>query len=133
MTLLDGGGGSASGGGTEVTTLSRPIFHRNGNASKKNTFSTSDINANTMNSTNENFAISTPNSASTEIRRVPEMQNCTSQESQDHDLKKWSEMCKMNNSSPRNSASAASSSNGDSNNNHSANGDSVLPEMDFSN
>ena len=91
------------------------------------------------------------------IRRVPEMgsmqgQNSTSVSAEEHDIKKWGEMCtKMNGCNattgnhpePRN----ADSTNGDSNNNHSESGTAatvvdssgngnnaaVLPDMDFSN
>ena len=129
MTLLDGGGG---GGSAEVTTLSRPAFHRsNGTSSntKKLANFSSDVNANTISNGNT-FTSSTESS-----RRVPEIATENNREnvsiSQQHDLKKWSEMCKMETRS-------AAENNGDSNNNHSAaNSDNsssqVLPEMDFSN
>ena len=127
MTLLDGGGG---GGSAEVTTLSRPAFHRsNGTSSntKKLANFSSDVNANTISNGNT-FTSSTESS-----RRVPEIATENNREnvsiSQQHDLKKWSEMCKMETRS-------AAENNGDSNNNHSAaNSDTsqVLPEMDFSN
>ena len=126
MTLLDGGGG---GGSAEVTTLSRPAFHRsNGTSSntKKLANFSSDVNANTISNGNT-FTSSTESS-----RRVPEIATENRENvsiSQQHDLKKWSEMCKMETRS-------AAENNGDSNNNHSAaNSDTsqVLPEMDFSN
>ena len=133
MTLLDGGGG---GGSAEVTTLSRPAFHRNGtsNAKKLQANFGSDVNANNI--SNGTFT-STESS-----RRVPEIaaqQNNENREnggseSQQHDLKKWSEMCKMSSPTFKRPESAE---NGDSNNNHANNTDSsssqVLPEMDFSN
>lgn len=131
MTLLDGGGG---GGSAEVTTLSRPAFHRsNGTSSntKKLANFSSDVNANTI-SNGSTFTSSSTESS----RRVPEIAATENREnggvsiSHQHDLKKWSEMCKME------TRSAVENSNGDSNNNHSSNSDSssqVLPDMDFSN
>ena len=130
MTLLDGGGG---GGSAEVTTLSRPAFHRsNGTSSntKKLANFSSDVNANTI-SNGSTFTSSSTESS----RRVPEIAATENREnggvsiSHQHDLKKWSEMCKMETRS-------AAENNGDSNNNHSSNSDSssqVLPDMDFSN
>ena len=182
MTLLDSGGGgtggSGNGGGgggtTEVTTLTRPVFgHRNGIGSTSNTKKhisptsfNSDINANNTSITNENFASTLEadrgrNGSEGHIRRVPELCNplvipnnerdhvITNGE---HDLKKWSELCKMTGSSPNgngpsayansakrpeSSSTGTSSNHGDSNNNHSTTSESgtstVLPDMDFSN
>ena len=149
MTLLDGGGNT--GGSGEVTTLStsRSVFHRNGLSSnnKKHIGSTtgnfstttSDINANnTTNSSNNGM---TNGSSSGGVQRVPEIQTKT-EDGSGHDLKKWSDVCKMNSPSsngyhpPKRSESSLGNSsngtNGDSNNNHSSDG-SVLPDMDFSN
>ena len=71
------------------------------------------------------------------VQRVPEIQTKT--EEGGHDLKKWSDVCKMSpstNGYPKRSESSlgnsSNSTNGDSNNNHSSDG-SVLPDMDFSN
>ena len=116
MTLLDGGG---TGSGGEVTTLSsRSVFHRNGSTNKKHIGNfNSDINANT-----------TSNLTNNGIQRVPEIQTKT--EDGGHDLKKWSDVCKMSHSGEN--TNGTNSTNGDSNNNHSSDG-SVLPDMDFSN
>jgi hypothetical protein len=155
MTLLDSGG--VGGGSGEVTTLSRPMFHgRNGgnNSSNKqkqqlttsDNYNSSDINANTTTVTNGNY--SNPESG---VQRVPEIASQCQMllsHGDEHDLKKWSEVCKMSpdqngykNSTTNNSTS--NSSNGDSNNNlsdssagggtTSATTTAVLPEMDFSN
>ena len=159
MTLLDGGGGGGgpTAGNGEVSTLSRPIFHRtaNGSAKKHHISPTSsfnsDINANNTSITNENFENGRSSSGnggggSSGVRRVPEM--CTSNVQQpndrenDHDLKKWSDLCKMNgfkrpeSSSNATTAAPPTANNGDNNNNHSednASAGPVLPDMDFSN
>ena len=138
MTLLDGGGNTGESG--QVTTLSsRSVFHRNGSTNNKKhigaagNFSTSDINANnTTSNTNTNGMIN-----GSGVQRVPEIQTKT-EDGSGHDLKKWSDVCKMSptNGYPKRSESSlgnsSNSTNGDSNNNHSSDG-SVLPDMDFSN
>ena len=132
MTLLDGGGG---GGSAEVTTLSRPAFHRNGTSNTKKiaNFGSSDVNANNI----SNGTYNTTESS----RRVPEIANLQNNEKltaengssvgpngENHDLKKWSEMCKMEFKRPE------SRENGDNNNNsESSQPNTVLPDMDFSN
>ena len=150
MTLLDGGGNT--GGSGEVTTLStsRSVFHRNGLSSnnKKHIGSTSgnfstttsDINANNTTNSSNNGMTNGSNSSGG-VQRVPEIQTKT-EDGSGHDLKKWSDVCKMNSPSsngyhpPKRSESSLGNSsngtNGDSNNNHSSDG-SVLPDMDFSN
>ena len=126
MTLLDGSG---SGGSGEVTTLSSRYVHRNGSSNNKKHLGSfnSDINANTT------------NNLSNGVQRVPEIQTKT--EDGGHDLKKWSEVCKMSspptngfpNKRPESSMGTSNSStNGDSNNNDSSDS-SVMPDMDFSN
>ena len=127
MTLLDGGGG---GGSAEVTTLSRPAFHRNGTSNTKKiaNFGSSDVNANNI----SNGTYNTTESS----RRVPEIANLQNNEkltstetgpADNHDLKKWSEMCKMEFKGPE------SRENGDTNNNSESSQPAVLPDMDFSN
>ena len=174
MTLLDGTGTGSVGGNstgnsgnaaTEITTLSRPLFHRNGSATtnakkhlsspNNNAFATSnDINANNTSINNENYtsSLSGPNRPRNETRRVPELCNNSSGrtlenlEEQQHDLKKWSELCKMNTSgfdpttnnvNIKSETEGASNNHGDNNNNHassdSGGSSTVLPEMDFSN
>ena len=128
MTLLDGGGGSGGGSG-EVTTLSRSVFHRNGSGTTKKglSYGSSDINANTTTMANGNFT-------QVEARRVPDISTTADgllkDEAEAHDLKKWSEVCKMTNTFKR-PESSTSSSNGDSNNNQQHNLPASGDTMDF--
>ena len=165
----------------QVTTLTMPVFHRNGGSTsnaKKHIAPSSDINANNTSITNENFVSTLEaeghrghggrnGSNEGHIRRVPELCNPVVIESRDHhmtasnqqhngehDLKKWSELCKMQttnsnipnngtfpqNKRPESTSTGTSSNHGDSNNNlnsNSGNSESgtstVLPDMDFSN
>ena len=159
-----------------------PVFHRNGGSTsnaKKHIAPSSDINANNTSITNENFVSTLEaeghrghggrnGSNEGHIRRVPELCNPVVIESRDHhmtassqhnngehDLKKWSELCKMQttnsnipnnqgtfpqNKRPESTSTGTSSNHGDSNNNlnsNSGNSESgtstVLPDMDFSN
>lgn len=165
MTLLDGngangpgGGGNVNGRGGEVSTLSRPMFHRNGSSNAKkglaSTNFTSDINANESPSNNENFS---SNLVQNGVRRVPDICSDNGSGASMHhvetrgDIKKWSDLCKLNSRSAQQQiqpttqssqqrASAEVSINGDNNNNHSSDDSgsssgatTVLPDMDFSN
>ena len=141
MTILDGGGGI----GGEVTTLSRPVFHRSGTGSTgsakqkqqltaSGVYTCNDINANNTARTNGTVG-ETYTQLESGFQRVPESnpepvqfsaqhageqalsaQRATSSETEEnqHDLKKWSDVCKVE----------PDVNGGDTNNNHS---------MDYSN